>query len=77
MLSSVAIESTFHHVQSGKNGTVQVSAAKDSIGLLVQRNDGETGLLLSIDQAQALAGAISFASSVYGVRQLKGEAPKP
>lgn len=64
MLSSVeAIESTFHNALPVLNGTIQVSAAKGSIGVMVERDGMELGAILAPEQASILANALVTASS--------------
>lgn len=77
MLSSVATESPFHALQGGENGTVQVSAAKGSVGLLVERAGEERGLLLTSAQASSLGRYLMTASSACASHQAGEEQLQP
>lgn len=52
------------------NGTVQISAGGNTIGLLVERDGNPAGTLLDPSQARAIADALLRASTLESVSQI-------
>lgn len=68
------ISTSSHNFQLVENGTIQVSAAKGTIGLMLERGGCEVGVLLTPNQAAELVASMVSASNACDAHPTNGAA---